>query len=120
MSPASYTTPSLQTEILPDRPDGDRAISHSGGDASRRPVADVAGREHAGQAGLEGVRSSGQPPSWLTGGIADDVPSGEDVALRIALDRVRQLRLAASVGSGISLSLRARGIASVHCRGPRL
>ena len=53
-------------------------------------MADIAGREHAGQAGLAGVGSPGLPPGPLAGVVADDIRSGEDVALWILLDPVRQ------------------------------
>src|SRR5262249_37375565 len=43
----------LLVEIVPDRAHRDGPVGDRGGDASGRSVADIAGRENSGQAGLE-------------------------------------------------------------------
>ena len=65
---------------------GHRAFSHAGGNAFRGAMTDIPGNKNPRHAGLEIERVAVRGPACRAPAIANQVLSGNQVPLRIALD----------------------------------
>src|SRR5207245_1058867 len=82
----------LMPEVFADGANRDGAVGDGRGHAARRVVADVARREHTGQARLEHVGLSILVPPRHTRRAADDVAPRQDVPVLVTLKRFLQPR----------------------------